>query len=90
MAALHLIVTGRVQGVGFRWFVQRQAAALNLTGWVKNRGDGTVEIWAEGSPEARKALEEAVRRGPSGSRVTKVNAREATATGRYFQFDITF
>jgi len=90
MAALHLIVTGRVQGVGFRWFVQRQAAALNLTGWVKNRGDGTVEIWAEGSPEARKALEEAARRGPSGSRVVRVDAREAAATGQYYQFDITF
>jgi acylphosphatase len=61
---LHLRVEGRVQGVGFRWFVQERATALALAGWVRNRGDGAVEVAAEGSAAALAALESALREGP--------------------------
>ena len=90
MGAVNLIVTGRVQGVGFRWFTQRQARNLGLAGWVKNRYDGSVEIWAEGPDGELESLKDAVGRGPAGSFVRRVEVRPATPTGRYFQFDITF
>jgi len=66
---LHFLVRGRVQGVGFRWFVQREAAELNLHGWVRNTEDGDVEIVASGSAEDVSELRAAVRRGPRGARV---------------------
>lgn len=64
-SALHAIVRGRVQTVGFRYFVQRQATALGLNGWVRNLGDGsTVEVTAEGPREQLEALLRDVRSGP--------------------------
>ena len=61
---LHVRVEGRVQGVGFRWFVQQRAAALGLRGWVRNRADGSVEVLATGAPAALRALEDVLREGP--------------------------
>lgn len=75
--AKHYIVTGRVQGVGFRYFVVRQARALGLTGWVRNLPDGTVEALAAGPGPAVEELEEALRQGPSASRVEDVRIRDA-------------
>ena len=72
MNRVHLIVHGRVQGVGFRYFVTREARALGLAGTVRNRADGTVEVEAEGDPAALDQLAAAVRRGPSGARVERV------------------
>ena len=77
----HFLVRGRVQGVGFRWFVQREAAALDLSGWVRNTEDGHVEVVAKGDPATLDALRQALRRGPRGSRVDaliehKLDARE--------------
>jgi acylphosphatase len=69
---LHFLVRGRVQGVGFRWFVQREAAELNLHGWVRNTEDGDVEIVAAGTPEDLSELRAAIRRGPRGARVDNV------------------
>ena len=69
---IHLRVVGRVQGVGFRWFVREQARARGLAGWVRNTSDGGVELQAEGSTDALAALTEAVRTGPSASQVTEV------------------
>jgi len=69
---LHLVVTGRVQGVGFRWFVVDAARRLDLTGWVKNLEDGSVEIHAAGPPEAVEELKALVSKGPPGARVTQV------------------
>jgi len=68
----HYLVKGRVQGVGFRWFVQREAAELGLRGWVRNTDDGHVEVLAAGSPEQMQELVLALHRGTRGSRVDKV------------------
>ncbi len=68
----HFLVKGRVQGVGFRWFVQREAAEIGLRGWVRNTDDGHVEVLAAGSPEQMQELVLALHRGTRGSRVDKV------------------
>ena len=72
MTRLHLLATGRVQGVGFRWFVRETARRLDLAGWVLNRADGSVEVAAEGSAAQIAALRSAVREGPPGARVDAV------------------
>ncbi|HTV81831.1 MAG TPA: acylphosphatase [Acidobacteriaceae bacterium] len=72
----HFLVRGRVQGVGFRWFVQREAAALQLNGWVRNTEDGHVEVVAAGDPTSLDGLRQTLRRGPRGSRVDAVIEHE--------------
>lgn len=74
---VHLIVKGRVQGVGFRAFVEGEALACRLEGWVRNRRDGSVEAVAAGTPEQVDGFLDAVRRGPSASHVDSVEVREA-------------
>jgi acylphosphatase len=69
---LHFLVQGRVQGVGFRWFVHREASELELRGWVRNTEDGDVEIVATGKPADLDELRASIRRGPRGSRVDRV------------------
>lgn len=66
---LHFLVRGRVQGVGFRWYVHREASELALRGWVKNTEDGDVEVVATGDPEDLAELRASLRQGPRGSRV---------------------
>ena len=73
MDSIHLEVSGRVQGVGFRWFVVDKARRLQLSGWVRNRPDGRVEIAASGSSDALAQLESAVTSGPPGAQVQKVS-----------------
>jgi acylphosphatase len=68
----HFLVKGRVQGVGFRWFVHREAAELGLRGWVRNTDDGDVEVLAAGEPEQLKDLMLALGKGSRGSRVDEV------------------
>lgn len=65
----HYLVKGRVQGVGFRWFVQREAAEIGLRGWVRNTDEGHVELVASGSAEEIADLEVALHKGSRGSRV---------------------
>lgn len=72
MDTIHLEVRGRVQGVGFRWFIVEQAEELRLAGWVRNRSDGNVEIAAAGPRDALLKLEAAARSGPRGARVEEV------------------
>ena len=72
MASMHLEVRGRVQGVGFRWYVLELARKLGLAGWVKNRADGVLEIAAAGEPEALAKLEAALTAGPPGAKVEEV------------------
>ena len=69
---IHVVVRGRVQGVGFRWFVRELARGLDLAGWVKNRGDGGVEVAAEGREASVRVLMQRLREGPPGADVTDV------------------
>ena len=72
----HYLIKGRVQGVGFRWFVHREAAVLNLRGWVRNTEDGHVEVVAAGKPEDLAELRQALNKGSRGSRVDAVLEQE--------------
>ena len=72
----HFLVKGRVQGVGFRWFVQREAAEIGLRGWVRNTDDGHVEVVAAGEPDQLKDLLKALGQGSRGSRVDAVVEHE--------------
>lgn len=69
---VHVVVRGRVQGVGFRWFVQQSASSLDLAGWVRNTADGSVEVEAEGNPSEVQRLRALLGDGPSGARVESV------------------
>jgi acylphosphatase len=75
---LHVVIRGRVQGVGFRWFVRESARQLDLAGWVLNRPDGGVEVAAEGSDDSIHALREALSQGPPGANVRSVDDLPAT------------
>ena len=72
MMVLHFLVQGRVQGVGFRWFVHREASDLDLRGWVRNTEEGEVEVVASGTAEDLAELRASLRRGPRGSRVDRL------------------
>jgi acylphosphatase len=72
MSCVHLVVRGRVQGVGFRYFVLRRADTMGISGWVRNRVDGAVELEAEGPRTELERLVAAVTRGPAGAHVTAV------------------
>lgn len=83
-------VTGRVQGVGFRWWARTLADRLVITGWVMNRDDErTVELVAEGTPAALDQLERLLRKGPPGAVVDAVEVTRGPASGTYTRFQIT-
>ena len=82
------VVRGYVQGVGFRWFVEREAARLGLEGWVANRADGAVEVVAEGPDERLGQLLLQLWEGPSGSSVSDVDVRYEPARGNIVGFAI--
>jgi acylphosphatase len=86
---LHGVVHGDVQGVGFRYFLVREAQRLGLRGWVRNRDDGTVEFVAEGSRADLTLLEQAAERGPRTARVERMDARWSAAAGNLDRFDLT-
>jgi acylphosphatase len=82
-------VTGRVQGVGFRWWIRSRADALNLTGWAMNDADErVVAVVAEGDPDDLDELERHLWRGPSGARVEAVQVERGPASGEYQRFEI--
>lgn len=81
---------GRVQGVGFRYFVQREAQKLGLSGWVRNLRSGQVEVAAEGSREDLQSLLEALRKGPPMAWVERVDADWKDAKGERGSFEVTF
>jgi acylphosphatase len=87
---LHAVVHGDVQGVGFRYFVQRKAQQLGLRGWVRNNDDGTVEVVAEGERRALEQLKRALDEGPRMARVDKVDAQWSSATGTLGGFDLAW
>ncbi len=90
MERLHAVVRGDVQGVGFRYFVQRRADQLGLRGWVRNNDDGTVEVVAEGDRRELEQLKRALDEGPRMARVDRVDARWSEATGGLDRFDLDF
>jgi len=81
-------VSGNVQGVGFRWFVRREASGLGVAGWVANLPDGSVEVMAEGSDAAVEALLDALREGPPGAWVRDVAVADRPPTGSMDSFEI--
>ena len=83
---MHASVHGRVQGVGFRYFVVESANRLQLTGWVRNRFDGTVEVIAEGPRGALDTLVGDLQRGPRASNVTKMEVTWDSANGEFPDF----
>lgn len=70
-------VRGRVQGVGFRWFVEHEARALGVAGWVRNNSDGSVEVLASGTRDQLSALRSRLQQGPRAARVDNVEEAEA-------------
>jgi acylphosphatase len=87
--AIQARVTGRVQGVSFRWYAQDQARTLGVRGWVRNEPDGSVLLHAEGDDEAVDSLVEWCRQGPSMAKVSNVAVREAAPSGAT-SFDIGY
>ncbi len=85
---LHAMVNGRVQGVSFRYFVLEQAADLDLTGWVRNRWDGSVEVTAEGPRARLERLLQALRQGPPMASVDDVDFAWLESTGEFTGFSV--
>src|ERR1700743_183414 len=84
----HLLITGRVQGVSFRFFTKTQAEAYGIFGWVRNLTDGRVEALAQGSHESLEQLLAAVKRGPSRANVENVVQKTVTVKDRFNTFTI--
>lgn len=89
MERLELRITGRVQGVGYRWHAREAALGLGLTGRVRNRADGSVQVLAEGPKAALASLLEWARHGPARARVEAVEAVWSAAEGLWGDFTIT-
>jgi acylphosphatase len=79
--AVRALIRGRVQGVGYRWWARREAARLGVAGWVRNRGDGSVEVLAAGVPAAVSRFIDLCARGPAGAAVRSVERFEADDPG---------
>jgi len=83
---LHAIIEGRIQGVGFRAFVYDCAQSLGLTGWVRNKGESQVEVWAEGPQADVDRLLAYLKRGPSMSYVTNIEVDRPAPESKYNRF----
>ena len=88
LEARTFVVRGRVQGVGFRWFVEREAQTLGIAGWVRNKMDGSVEVLAQGTHEQLSALRAKLHQGPRAARVDDVQEFEARAVADTKSFRI--
>lgn len=86
-SAKRFVIRGRVQGVGYRFFVERHAQRMGLRGYAKNLGDGTVEVIADGAPSAIQELEGLLRKGPRLALVSGVDA-ETAPPGEYSRFRV--
>ena len=85
---VHTVITGRVQGVGFRYFVIRNAKQLGLVGWVRNRTDGAVEIVAEGDKQDLQGLISKLKIGPSTAWIQHMSTRWQPAENNFVDFVI--
>jgi acylphosphatase len=90
MERLHAVVHGDVQGVGFRYYVQRKARQLGLHGWVRNNDDGTVELVAEGGRDELEQLKRALQEGPRMARVDRVETQWSNGTGKLQGFELAW
>ena len=90
MRAVRFRVSGRVQGVGFRYFTQQEARRLGVSGWVRNRADGTVDGEAQGSLAAMGTFEQALRRGPSHGRVERLDVEPVDSMPESDEFEIRY
>ena len=90
MKRVHLIITGDVQGVGYRAWARREAEKLGLTGWVKNRSDGTVEAVAEGKKEILEQFIIRSKQGPEVSWVETITQEWNEATGEFNNFRVVY
>ena len=90
MTRKHIVVHGQVQGVGFRYYVQREAERLDLAGWARNCPDGTVEIEAQGDDAALESFLQAVRKGPAFSRVGEVEVTPVAESAGVVEFRIRY
>jgi acylphosphatase len=88
IVARRYVITGRVQGVGFRYFAQEMATAHRVTGWVRNLPDGSVETLLEGESHDVDRVEAALRRGPASARVDDVRVEDATPEHRTAGFHV--
>ena len=88
LVRLHAIIEGRVQGVGYRYFVEENASALGITGWVRNRWDGSVEVLAEGERLLLEKLIAVMDQGPRSARVSEIKQDWQAATGEFSRFNI--
>lgn len=88
--ARRLIISGRVQGVGFRWFTRRTASELGLTGWVRNLPSGDVEIQAAGSADTLARLRQELERGPGGARVSAIREEQLAPVPEWKSFDVVY
>ena len=86
--ARRFVVRGRVQGVGFRWFVEREAHILAVAGWVRNNADGSVEVLAQGTRDQLSGLRSRLRQGPRAARVDDVEESEARVVPNLSNFRI--
>ena len=86
--ARRFLVRGRVQGVGFRWFVEREAHILGIAGWVRNNSDGSVEVLAQGTHEQLSGLRSRLHQGPRAARVDNVEESEARPASGLSSFRI--
>jgi acylphosphatase len=80
-SCMHVFISGRVQGVGYRYNTYRQARQLNIKGWVQNLKDGRVEAWFEGEPDAIERMLRWCQGGPLSAKVEAVSAQTASAEG---------
>ena len=90
MVGAYIRVTGMVQGVGFRYFAMRQANQLGLNGYVKNRGDGSVEIQVEGQRETVDRFRSILREGPGYSSVDNVEITYEAYSAKYKKFSVEY
>jgi acylphosphatase len=86
--ARRFLVRGRVQGVGFRWFVEREAHILQISGWVRNNPDGSVEVLAMGSPTQLSGLRSRLQEGPRAARVDSVEELESEPVAGLDSFQV--
>jgi acylphosphatase len=86
--ARRFLVRGRVQGVGFRWFVEREAHILGIAGWVRNNHDGSVEVLAQGTRDQISGLHGRLREGPRAARVDAVEVSDASPIAELISFRI--